>query len=90
MAMKRFLTILKHRPRENDRERRARLLNIIDGGLVLLDLLILIGTGTICNRNHRHHRAGAALVRRFSSSSFLNAEVMRRSQKQTRGVLLIP
>jgi hypothetical protein len=90
MAMKRFLSILKHRRRENDRERRARLLNIIVGGLVILNLLILIGRGTICNRNHRHHRAGAALVRRFSSSSFLDAEVMCRSQKQTWGVLLIP
>lgn len=90
MAMKRFLSILKHRSRENDRERRARLLNIIVGDSVILDLPILIGTGTICNRNHKHHRVGAALVRRFSSSSFLDAGVMRRSQKQTRGVLLIP
>jgi len=44
MAMKRFLSILKHRPRENDRARRARLLNIIVGGLMILDLLTLLGT----------------------------------------------
>lgn len=44
MAMKRFLTILKYRPRENDRERRARLPNIIVGGLMILDLLTLLGT----------------------------------------------
>ena len=82
--------VLRVKNRENDRERRARLLNIIVEGLVILDRLILIGTGTIYNHNHRHHRAGAALVRRFSPSSLLDIEFMHRSQKQTWGVLLIP